>query len=34
MTGSAHGLRYRIAGCGRPYLVWLPRPRITAGGTA
>lgn len=30
----AHGLRYRIAGCGKPYLVWLPRPRITAGGTA
>lgn len=30
----AHGLRYRIAGCGRPYLVWLPRPRITAGGAA
>lgn len=28
----AYGLHYRTAGCGRPYLVHLPRPAITPGG--
>ena len=30
----AYGLRYRTAGCGRPYLVHLPRPAITPGGAS
>lgn len=25
----AFGLHYRVSGCGQPYLVYLPRPRIT-----
>lgn len=28
----AFGVRYRVSGCGHPYVVHLPRPRLGAGG--
>ncbi|OPG13673.1 hypothetical protein [Microbispora sp. GKU 823] len=31
---ATYGVRYRISACGRPYVVHLPRPRLTPGGTA
>ncbi|MFI7628424.1 hypothetical protein [Microbispora rosea] len=29
----AYGVHYRLSGCGQPYVVHLPRPRFTPGGT-